>query len=408
MPSRRRSSSDRRICFVRQGYFPQDPRVLKEVLALRERGWSIDVVCLRGAGEAASEVVDGVRVRRLSVPRTHRGALTYLANYLNFFVRAAAVVTARHLKRRYAVVQVNNQPEFLVFAAAIAKLTGAKVVLDMHELMPEFFASRFGFKGVTTLVRGVRAVEWLSVRFSDAVFTQNHVQQEMLRRRTGVTSEILHNVPAEENFPADAATAPPPAGFPGGPPVVLTHGTVAERYGIGLMIDALPAVLQDAEAQMLVLGDGEDLERFRREADARGLSNHITFPGRVPLEEVSRWIAAATVCVLPPRRDGYMETISPNKMFEYVALGKPVCATDTPGVRDYFDETQLALFTPDDASALAGHVVRLLRDEELRGRMARNARSVYDRVRWNETKHGYTSVVAGVAGFEESAPRLGS
>ena len=110
-----------------------ETRVQREALALVDRGIDVDVLCLRGHGEPASERVDGVTVRRLPVGRHRgRGLAWQLVEYLAFFVLASAVLSALHLRRRYRTVQVHNLPDFLVFCALVPKLTGAGVLLDLH------------------------------------------------------------------------------------------------------------------------------------------------------------------------------------------------------------------------------------------------------------------------------------
>ena len=67
--------------------------------------------------------------------------MRYLFEYGMFFCQAAMKVSVLHCRRRYRFVQVNTMPDFLVFAATIPKLLGAKVVLDLHEPAPELFST---------------------------------------------------------------------------------------------------------------------------------------------------------------------------------------------------------------------------------------------------------------------------
>ena len=372
----------RRACFVRQGYYPQDPRVLKQVTALVDAGWEVDVVCMRKAGQAKTETVDGVGVVRLPVAERHAGAVAQALEYLNFFVRAVVATARLDRRRKYDVVQVHNMPDALVFASLIPRLRGARVVLDMHELMPEFFAARYSTRARGAWLWAIRVAERISVRFADLVMAQNETQKGTLRDRTGVTTAILHNVPIERYF------QPQTDGAAAGAVDVFTHGTIAERYGIGTFVDAIAELGERRDIAAVVVGDGEDLPRFKERAD-RARAGRLTFTMRIPLEEVAGRIAQANVCVVPLEADGYMETISPNKMFEYVAVGRPVVAADTHGMREYFDERSMEFFRPGDAVDLARKVEALLDDPGRRDEMVAAANKVYDRVRWDVTKHSY-------------------
>src|SRR5690606_36351808 len=124
---------------------------------------------------------DGVRVRRLPVRRhRNRGMAVQMLEYLAFFVLAAAVMTARHVRRPYAAVQVHNLPDFLVFCALVPRLLGAAVILDLHALMPEFLASRTGSGMGHPLVRLVAWQERLAFRFADRVVTVTDVWRDTL------------------------------------------------------------------------------------------------------------------------------------------------------------------------------------------------------------------------------------
>src|SRR3712207_5718329 len=148
-----------RVCVLRQGWFPLDPRVRREVDALLDAGHEVDVVCLRHADDPLRERDGRLRILRLPFPQSKGGALRYLLQYGLFFVLAAFFATALHLRRRYDVVQVNTLPDPLVFAALVPRLLGARVMLDLHECMPEFFATKFGTTLRHPLVRLVAAAE---------------------------------------------------------------------------------------------------------------------------------------------------------------------------------------------------------------------------------------------------------
>ncbi len=63
---------------------------------------------------------------------------------LLFLLRSGAILSARHLHKKYDLVHVHNMPDFLVFAAAVPKLMGSKTILDIHDIVPELYCSKFG------------------------------------------------------------------------------------------------------------------------------------------------------------------------------------------------------------------------------------------------------------------------
>src|SRR5688572_23510237 len=111
-------TSERRHCMVVHNYYPQrEPRVEREAQALVDHGYKVDVICLRAENEPAFAVVDRVSVYRLPVKR-HKGsgAAVQMLEYLTFFAMASSKLAALHRQHRYAVVQIHNLPDFLIFA----------------------------------------------------------------------------------------------------------------------------------------------------------------------------------------------------------------------------------------------------------------------------------------------------
>ena len=381
-----------RVCVVRHGYFPDDPRVRREVGALLDAGHEVDVVCLRAEGEERTGTWRSARIHRLPVRHERRGVARYLFEYSSFFLLAFAKVTSLHLRRRYRLVQVHTLPDALVFVALVPKLFGAKVLLDMHELMPEFAAVKFGSRG-SRLVRAITRAERWSARFADVVVGVSPLQASILERRIGKTCHVVPNVPDEELL-SHAPTAPPAEPVP----LLVTHGTLTEGYGVQTLIEALPLVREEVEARALIVGDGEYLGELRRQADLLGVRDAVEFTGRVPFTDVAGHLARARVGVVTLLRDGYMELLVPNKLFEYVALGLPVVAADLPGIRSYFGDDEVVYFEPGDPRDLAEKVVALLTDEQLRADVVARSRRVYDEVGWERSAEVYLRLVDGLVG----------
>jgi hypothetical protein len=148
-------------------------------------------MCLREPGEPRREERAGLVVRRL--PLRHRagaGLPRLLAEYGAFFAMAAALVTVRHLRRRFDVVQVNSVPDALVFCALGPRLLGARILLDLQEPMPEFFATRFGAGLRHPAVRVIAALEQASIRFAHAAVTVTEQVREAFVRRGAPADKV--------------------------------------------------------------------------------------------------------------------------------------------------------------------------------------------------------------------------
>src|SRR6266496_4376686 len=135
--------------------FPADPRVRREVAALRDTGRGVAVIALRGVNERPVERHDGVIAIRVPGRKSRGGFLSYLAEYIAFVWRCRRLVAHHRALARVRVVHVHTLPDFLLWAALPAQRRGARVVFDMHEIFPEFARSKFaGLPG--------RAAAWIA------------------------------------------------------------------------------------------------------------------------------------------------------------------------------------------------------------------------------------------------------
>jgi glycosyltransferase involved in cell wall biosynthesis len=383
-----------RICVLRQGYYPMDPRVNREVETLTEAGHEVDVICQRYKGELRHERNGRVRIYRVSSRRARRGVAGYLLEYGSFFVLSFLLVSVLQVRRRFDLVQVNTLPDALVFAALIPRLFGASVLLDLHECSPEFFASRFGLGHRHPLTRTMGLVEQASIRFSDSALTCTSQMREAFIGRgsppdkVGVVlngaDEKIYNPSA---FPVKQRE---PERF-----VLISHGTVEERYGLDTIIRAMGLLREDIPGlHLLVYGEGSYLDELRRLANELGLEDRVYFSGSlVPLPDLLRAIATADAGVVAMKRDRFRDLTLCNKMYDFIAMQKPVISSRTRAVEEYYGNSCFLMFEPNDESDLARAIRDLYTDPELGPRLVRQAQEVNDPYRWPRQREIYAATV---------------
>ncbi len=389
-----------RACMIVHSHYPWDPRVRRETEALVEDGWEVDVICVPDDGEPAEAVVNGVRVHRMPVQRDRNGSkLSYLAEYGRFLILAAVHATRLHLRRQFQVVQVHNMPDFLVFAAAGPKLLGARVVLDIHDLVPEFYALRYRLPLDHGAVRLARWVQQLSARFAHHVLTAG----EPFRRQIAANGLSLERVTSIMNSPdprlfGGAAHAGRYAGEAedrAGRPFVLSyHGTLSEYNDLALVlraIDRLRAELPGLEFH--IYGRGRSLPALQALAAELKLERHVRFMGFRPLEDIPALIQAADLGIVPQCRSAFTALNYPTKAFEYIALGVPVVMSHSPALEELFGRVPGVLFQPDDAAGLAALIRRFAQSAELRRSVAAQQQSVCALFAWPTEKQRYVTVM---------------
>jgi glycosyltransferase involved in cell wall biosynthesis len=174
-------------------------------------------------------------------------------------------------------------------------------------------------------------------------------------------------------------------GVPDGRPIVVYAGHLYEHKGIAALFEAA-ANLSDV-LFLVVGGWPDDVDRWRM--STRSLSN-VLFTGFVPNEQIPRYLAAADLCVLPNSGgDEEARWTSPLKLFEYMAAGRPIVASDLPVLRALLADGRNALLVrPDDPSALADGIRTVLDSPDLAARLARGARDDACRHSWGGRARG--------------------
>lgn len=386
-----------RICIVRHYYYPEDPRSRREAEALAAAGHEVDMLTLRHPNEPAREVINGVNVRRLPVEH-YRGSLPkYAYEYGAFFFLAFLVLTARLFRRRYDVVQVNSLPDFLVFAAVAYKLSGVPVVLDMHECTPELFCTKYGASAGHPIVRLLAWIEQRSLAFADQVITCTPQQRALFASR-GTPEEKIAVVLNAANSAIFRPRTPEPIMWHAGETFELVaHGLIAERYGLDTMVRAVALLSNEIpDVRLHVYGKGDYQPELEALVLELGVADRVVIHGFVPEEELLEGIARAHVGVIAAKRDTFRDMTHTQKMYEYVAMHKPVVIAETPAVRTHFDDSCFQFFTSNDPADLARALRELYYRPERALTMIESAANRYRAYDWDAQRHVYGEAVLNV------------
>jgi glycosyltransferase involved in cell wall biosynthesis len=384
---------------IRQGVYPYDARLTREVRSLVAAGHDVDLICLQWGKEPPVEERAGrLSVYRMPIKRRHGGKLRYFFEYGAFFVASALLVTVLHLRRRYDVVQVNSLPDCLVFAAVVPRLLGARVLLDLHECMPEFFALKYRLSPGHPFVKLLMWCEQMSIRFADLAITCTAPMRERFIERgapAGKVAVILNSFDDERFEPPRHVVAPREDGrF-----VLVSHGTIDDMYGLDLVVRAVAALRQRIPGlELRIYGDGPRREAIEALAIELGVADRVWFSrGWVPLEKLLPGIAQADIGVVAIRRDACFDLTHSNKMFDLIALRKPVVISRTRAVEAYFDDGCFQLFESGDERDLTRAIYELYADPDLRQRLVSRAAVVGEPYRWVHQAKRYVTLVEQLA-----------
>jgi glycosyltransferase involved in cell wall biosynthesis len=391
----------KRACMLAYSFYETDNRVRRYAECLVKHGYDVDAVSLRRKGQPKRELLKGVNVFRIQGrERNERWKITYLLRLLRFFFASSFFLTVRHLRRRYDLIHVHSIPDFEVFAALFARMTGARVILDIHDIVPEFYASKFHIKSSALVFKGLVAVERASTAFADHVIIANHLWEGTLTERSVRREKCTTflNYPDRSLFSARATVRDHRH------PIVLYPGTVNRHQGVDVAVRAFASVRQEfPTAEFHIYGDGPMVPAVRSLVEELGLEDAVLFKKTLPLEEIAAVMANATVGVVPKRNDAFGGDAFSTKILEFMVLGVPVCVAATRIDRHYFHDDLVRFFEPENSEACARSIRELLRDDELRQRQAAKASAFIEDLTWDKKEGDYMMLVERLIDRKEVA-----
>ncbi|MFZ5917458.1 MAG: glycosyltransferase family 4 protein [Chloroflexota bacterium] len=382
----------KRIAIVRHNYY--DLLVRREAETLLNAGYELDVICLPGKSEANEPTINGVRLHTIPLVRKKAGLFRYLYDYLAFCLLVAWKLTRLHLERPFAAIQVNNMPDFLVFATLIPRLLGAKVTLVMYEPTPELWATKYNAPWL------IKWLEWFQKRALSYAHTVFAVTEQMKQGFVGrgcpaSKISVILNAPEPRFLKSDTpARAKENEHF-----TLICHGAIEERYGHDTMLEAVARLRAEIPGiRLRILGRGSYQQDFTAQIAAMGLEEQVQYLGFVPLDEMIAELARADAGIVAQKSSPYSNLVHTGKMYDYFTFGLPVLASRLGAVEAYFDDNSICFFEPGDVASLAQGILELYRNPARRQTLVENSQKLYRQYQWAQQKEIYLSAYRALIG----------
>lgn len=381
-----------RICMITYSFYESDNRILRYATALAQRGDSVDVLALRRDGFAPFEVLDGVNVYRIQGRRVNEhGRLSYLARILRFLLCSAYVLTRKHLAESYQLIHVHSVPDFLVFAALVPKLLGARVILDIHDILPEFYASKFRIGPDSIQFKLLVLLEKLSAGFADHVIIANDLWKERIVARSMPAGKCT----ALCNYPDPRIFRPPCQKHRNGKFIILYPGSLNVHQGLDVALRSFARIAdQIPDTEFHIYGEGPERTALGVLAKDLGLDGRVQFHGVLPIREIADVMASSDLAVVPKRASSsFGNEAASTKIMEFMALGVPVIVSRTKIDSYYFDDSLVWFFESGNEDDLARSILQLRRDAGLRDLLTTNAAKYIRQNNWDTKKVVYLRLV---------------
>ncbi len=369
---------------VVHSYYLRDGRIRREAETLREAGYSVDVFCLKDKADTAHQIYNGINIFRLPIGRKRGSKLRYILEYGSFLILASISILLRHLKRHYKIIHISTLPDFLVFAGIGPRLLGAKIVLDVHDLMPETFLTKQMGNGKSSWLKIIKLIERKSLEFPDKIITIHEPYANLIATRSGrKPGDIitLMNLADEKIFFPKNGSNPCDENFR-----MIYSGTVAKRYGVDIAIKAIPIISRHIpNIRLTILGEGENLQEFRLLADNLGVTNYIDFIPPVTIERVPEIISQANVALALHVNDAAFRWSFPQKVHEYVCMNIPVITSRTE-VIEYYYKDYLYYLDNQNEDSLFKNILDIKNNPQQALFKAKQAKELFREMNWDHEK----------------------
>jgi len=357
-------------------HYLNDARIKSYVRTLECEGHRVDVIALRADGESAVAAGPFGTIFRVMSKYQGHSTLLYVLSYLKFFLKSSLLLGRLSFRQRYDVVHVHNMPNALVFATMVPKLLGARVMLDVHDLMTVNYMAKFSAGEDDLAVKVLEIEQRLSAMFANHVFCADHNQKDYLVEQCGLAREkvtVLMNLPNVELF-LSVTTDKKSEVFR-----IVYHGTIAHRLGIDLIVKAMARVADRIPAELWIYGSGDYLPEALALSSQLGLEGKVHFSRTFfPVEQIPKMVSGMDLGIIGNRRNLACERyMLPVKLLEYVYLGVPVVAPRLDVIARYFDDTMVRFYEPENVEQMAESIVELFHGRAERERLARNASGFY-------------------------------
>ncbi len=386
----------KKACMLAYSFYENDGRVRRYAETLVRNGYHVDAVTLRKDEQSRYDVVKGVRVCRIQGRvRDEKGKFSYLYRLIKFFFSSALFVSKEHARARYDLIHVHSIPDFEIFAAAFAKLTGAKVILDIHDIVPELYVSKFKVRKDSFAFKALVLIEKVSIGFSDHVIIANHIWEKTLLARSVKKDKCTTVL----NFPDPSLFYRRERRREDGKFVLIYPGTINWHQGLDIAVKAFAQIKDKVpNAEFHIYGDGPSRKEIQQLIIELGLAERVFLKGVLPLDKIAEAMADADLGVVPKRNDTFGGDAFSTKIFEFMALGVPIIASSTRIDRLYFNDNVVRFFEPGNIGDLALTLLDMIEDQEARERLILNAHAFVSEYTWDKKEKEYLSLVEHLVG----------
>lgn len=370
----------KRILIIYNEDFPWDIRIDKFCKTLTNNKYDVHLLCNNKQNRCLNEEYEKTNIHRL--PRLRPDFLK-TAIFCNPIWLYKGYVISK--EKKIEAIMIRDLPLALT-GIVIGKILNVPIIYDMAENYPEavrVWKKTGEYQGfIDKVLRSYpifKLIEKIACRFCDLIFVvveENRVRLEKM----GIPSQkivIIENTPSldglkMQGLPTNVDVDDHDRDF-----IILYIGGLQFHRGLFEVITGMRHVIQRVpNARLVIVGDGPQRSVYEKRVTALNLMEHVSFEGYVNFPKIFEYVYLSQVCLVPHRRSNHTDTTMPNKIYDYMALGKPVLVSDaTPLRRLVTGEKCGVTFRSGNSNDFAERVCELYADSDKREDMGLNGQN---------------------------------
>ncbi len=391
------------VAIVVYSHYSRDARVRRYAESLARNGFEVDVICLK---ENYQPKEKNISLIMYPIPRIRTGRVWYITEYLLFFLYSSLILSLYYFTRKYKYIHINNMPEILVFSAIIPKIFGAKIILDMHDPMPELYISKYHVSENSQIVKLLKRIEGRCFQFADYIFTANDAFKKIFFKRhkflhnkiivilncpdPKIFNSTYHLFDSSENKPFDSTQDKQ---F-----TLLYMGTVEKRFGLDIVLEAISTLIKEIPNIKFIIipkleNEGKYFNFLKLKFKSLKIEKYIDILKPQPLEKIAQKLKSADIGVVLAQNGVFTENIFPVKLLEFIQMNVPVIATKTKILSQYFDNNSIFFLPINNSEQFIKATLKIYKSQSLRKKLTANAHSYLQKFNWLKEEQKYLDLV---------------
>ncbi len=388
-----KNKNRKKIAMLAYTEYSRDPRVRRYAEFLVDQGYDVDCIVLNEKKSNQKLINDQIDMVYMPMYQ-YRGNsnISYIYSYVRFFLNSFYFLSIKSTKK-YSLIHVHNMPDFLVFTTILNKIFGTKIILDIHDNMPEIYKDKFDPSISFFICKILLFQERLSAIYSDVVITvhEPHYNYNVKYHKLNPNkSKVVHNFADFNLFRKKKNLIHHKTidEFK-----LIYHGTIAKRFDLTNILKGISIVKNKYNIKLNIYGKGDGENELRNQIKEMNLENHIFYKGMIPLDSIPDKISQSHLGVVSYSESTATSMMLPLKLMEYVAMELPVLTVKNIPIQYYFRNNELAFYESGSPESFSKELVEIIENPKKRECMQREMKKFNQKFNWNNEKYKYLKIL---------------